>query len=376
MSEILLRARKSLADAELDGLLVSCAVEDSFGRHSQNRRYLSGFSGSTGLALLTKERAIIAVDSRYIEQATSECPEFEIWPTPAERQCDWLPKLIAASGTAGGRIGISRDDMNLSEYLAVTEAAESLDGDMRPEIVAAPRLIEQMRLRKTDEEVKSLNKAIEVADLAYEQVAAELRAGETERQVALAIETAIRKHGGDGVSFDTIVASGPNGSMPHASPTDRELEDGDSIVIDMGALVGGYCSDLTRTTVVGDAPNPRFVEIYGIVFEAQKAAIDGVRPGMSGAEADAFARSVIEKAGYGEQFGHGLGHGVGLQVHESPYLGRTSEDVLDEGMVFTIEPGIYIPGWGGVRIEDVVVLEDGRARVLSQARKLGSTGVD
>ncbi|MGH2610931.1 MAG: M24 family metallopeptidase, partial [Tepidiformaceae bacterium] len=171
-----------------------------------------------------------------------------------------------------------------------------------------------------------------------------------------------------------IVAAGPWGAMPHASPRGEVIREGDGVVIDMGALYGGYCSDLTRTVTVGK-PDAKFRAIYEIVFEAQQAAIEGVEAGMSGVTAHRLASKVIGDAGYGENFGHGLGHGVGLQVHESPYLGESSEDVLEEGMVFTIEPGIYLPGWGGVRIEDVVVLVNGKARVLSHAQKLTPAGV-
>ncbi|MGE3512798.1 MAG: M24 family metallopeptidase, partial [Vicinamibacterales bacterium] len=186
--------------------------------------------------------------------------------------------------------------------------------------------------------------------------------------VAEAVERGVRRHGGDGVSFDTIVACGIRAAMPHASPTGAPVGTG-PIVIDMGAYAGGYCSDLTRTVTIGPA-DAKFREIYEIVFAAQRNAIENVEAGMTGVQAHALAFSVIEAAGYGEAFGHGLGHGIGLEVHEAPYLGKTSTDTLEEGNIFTIEPGIYIPEWGGVRIEDVVVLENGRARVLSGAPKL------
>ncbi|MCC6381571.1 MAG: M24 family metallopeptidase, partial [Dehalococcoidia bacterium] len=196
----------------------------------------------------------------------------------------------------------------------------------------------------------------------------------TERTLAEAVARALQAQGAAGVAFDTIVGAGAWGAMPHATPREVPLGEGRPIVVDMGALVGGYCSDLTRTFVLG-TPDDTFREIYAVVFEAQRQAIERVEAGMTGVQAHALAANVIAEHGYGERFGHGLGHGVGLDVHEAPYLGMTSEDVLEEGMVFTIEPGIYLPGWGGVRIEDVVLLKGGRAQVLSHAAKLSPAGV-
>ncbi|HEX2922875.1 MAG TPA: M24 family metallopeptidase, partial [Chloroflexota bacterium] len=174
--------------------------------------------------------------------------------------------------------------------------------------------------------------------------------------------------GSEGVAFDTIVASGPNASRPHHSPGDRPLQTGEPIIIDWGARVKGYCSDITRTVVLGEA-DKQFKDLYKVVLEAQTRAEERIRAGMAGAKADSLARKVIEAAGYGEQFGHGLGHGVGLAIHESPRVGRASEDVLEDGMVFSVEPGVYLPGWGGIRIEDLVLLQGGKVTVLSHAPK-------
>jgi Xaa-Pro aminopeptidase len=190
----------------------------------------------------------------------------------------------------------------------------------------------------------------------------------TEAEVAWRIEMAVRSRGAESISFDTIVGSGPNAALPHHRAGDRVLQQREPVVIDMGARYMGYCSDLTRTVVLGQ-PDETFKKVYDTVLGAQLTAIETVQAGMTGAEADRLARTVIEEAGYGEMFGHSLGHGVGLEVHENPGVGATSSGRLEDGMVFTIEPGIYLSGWGGVRIEDVVVLENGRARVLSRARK-------
>ena len=210
--------------------------------------------------------------------------------------------------------------------------------------------------------------AVEIADRAMASVAARIKPGMTEARIAWELEVEMRGMGAEGPAFDIIVGTGANGALPHHRADDTVVRRGDAVVIDMGANYEGYNSDLTRTFYVGE-PDDEFMEIYSIVLQAQETAIREVRPGMMGKEVDEIARKVIEGAGYGEEFGHGLGHGVGLAVHERPMAVPTSEDVIEDGMVFTIEPGIYIPGWGGVRIEDIVAMEDGRARVLTGSPK-------
>lgn len=376
MPDRLTRIRAALAEAGLDALYVSCAVDDSFGTHSANRRYVTGFSGSTGYALLSMDRAILAVDFRYVEQAEREAAPrgFELWKTGSRKKKEWLPALFAHAGLAGKKLGLSKADLSLTEYVTIQEAAAEMLPGARPELAPAPPIVEKLRRVKDAEELAALQRSIDICDAAFEAVAPTIEPGQTEQDVALAIETAFRRLGAQGPSFATIVAGGPWSAMPHASPRPEPIRAGEPVVIDMGAFANGYCSDLTRTVSPG-SETPTFREIYAIVHEAQRTAIERVEPGMTGPQAHAAAFDVIAGHGYGEQFGHGLGHGVGLEVHEVPYLGLTSEDTLEEGMVFTIEPGIYIPGWGGVRIEDVVVLERGRARVLSHAKKLIPAGV-
>lgn len=363
-----------MAEAGLDALYVSGPVDDVFGRHAANRRYLSGFTGSAGAAVVTGERAILAVDFRYIEQAEGESVPlgFEVLRI-AGRERTSFAEVVRHAGLAGKRIGLSKADLSYQAYLAIEEAVAEMPAAERPEVVPAPPIIENLRARKSPAELAALQRAIDVADRALTVVQETIRPGQTEREIALAVELAVRQCGGDAVSFDTIVASGAHGAMPHATPRDAPIEAGEPLIIDMGAWVGGYCSDLTRSFTPGEA-SPRFREIYEVVFEAQRNAIERVEAGMSGRDAHELAAAVIARAGYSERFGHGLGHGVGLEVHEAPYLGPTSEDTLEDGMVFTIEPGIYLPGWGGIRIEDVVVLEEGRARVLSHAAKLTPAG--
>lgn len=369
------RLRAAMAEERLDALYVSGPVDDVYGRHSMNRYYVSGFTGSSGVALITRDRAIMAVDFRYVEQAERETAPrgFEVFQAKGRMQA-WLPELVKYAELPGKRVGVSTADMSYAGFLALEKAIRELPWGLRPEVGPASPLIERLRRKKDAEELALLQHAIEIADRAFERVEETIEPGITEREVARQVERAVQELGGSGISFDTIVAGGAWAAQPHATPRDEPIAEGQPVIIDMGAIYAGYCSDLTRTTVVGRL-GPDLRAIYEVVYIAQQRAIERVEAGMRAAEAHELAHAVIREAGYGEQFGHGLGHGVGLEVHEAPYLGTTSEDVLEEGMVFTIEPGIYLPGLGGVRIEDVVVLEDGRARVLSHARKLTPAGV-
>jgi Xaa-Pro aminopeptidase len=229
-------------------------------------------------------------------------------------------------------------------------------------------LVENIRAVKDENELIKIKNAIALADEALAHIVGFIEPSMTEKEVAWELEVFMRTHGAEKLAFDLIVGSGPNGAMPHATVSERVIQAGEPIVMDLGAVIDGYHSDLTRTICAG-RPNDRFKEIYDIVLEAQLTAEQNIRPGMQGKQADDVARQVIEKADYGKEFGHGLGHGVGLAVHEKPGVGRLSEDVLEPGMVFTIEPGIYLPGWGGVRIEDIVVMGKDGVEVLTQASK-------
>jgi Xaa-Pro aminopeptidase len=351
------KVRALLEEQQLDALLIS----DPF-----NRRYLSGFTGSNGYLIVSRFSLQIATDFRYWEQAERQCPEFELFKF-ANPMKDWFANLMRPWG--GHKVGFEAASLS---YGAVQEMRE-LIGDMeagdRAELVPTNGLVEKLRAIKEPAEVAAIERVIALGDAAFEAVAARIEPGWTERAVAWEIEQYIRAHGGDGVSFSTIVAGGTWGALPHARPRDVPLREGEAVVIDMGALLDGYCSDMTRTVCLGE-PDARFKEIYDIVLAAQLAAEAMIEPGMDGEKAHMLAQSVIDEAGYGEQFGHGLGHGIGLQVHEAPRIAKRSEDVLQDGMLFSVEPGIYLPEWGGVRIEDLVVLENGRCRVLTRAPKL------
>ena len=372
MSSNIRRLQAVLEERGLDALLISAPGEEGIGW--DNRYYLSGFSGSTGVLLVTRTRATIAVDFRYVGQAHNECGAsgIEVFESVGPR-AGWFGRFLAHLG-GGSRLGVSTRDLTYAGFLSLTAAVAAMDPDDRPDLLPATGVVEALRSVKAADELSLLQRAIDIGDTAFGRLERGLAPGMTERQAAALFAREVLEAGGDDIAFPTIIAAGPSGAMPHAQPGDALLGEGRPIVCDLGARVGGYHSDLTRTVVLGE-PDARFREIYAIVYEAQRTAIAGVEPGMRAADADALARDVIVRAGYGGQFGHGLGHGVGLAVHEAPYLGSSSEDVLEEGMAFTIEPGIYLPGWGGVRIEDVVVLEGGGARVLSHARKMTPAGV-
>ncbi|MBI1886564.1 MAG: aminopeptidase P family protein [Chloroflexi bacterium] len=362
------RLRERMAEVGLDGFLVGSPVEDTFHTHAANRRYLSGFTGSMGWLLVTAGQAFIAVDFRYVEQAEREAPDFTVYQA-GRWLGTWLAELLSEAGLQGKRVGFNPNEVTVGTYQQMKKTLEAMPPGERPKLLAAPPLVEELRAVKEPEELDLLQRAVDVGDEAFVHVSEVIEPGWTERQVAWEIEKYAREHGADGLSFETIVAAGPWGAMPHAQPRDRRIEAGEPLVIDMGVRVDGYCSDLTRTIVVGEADG-QFQRIYDIVLTAQLTAEELVKAGMSGEEAHMLAHNVIAEAGYGENFGHGLGHGVGLLVHESPSLAKTSKDVLKDGMVVTIEPGVYVSGWGGVRIEDMVVIENGRARVMTRAPKL------
>ncbi len=358
------RLRSLLDEQNLAGLLVT---------EPHNRRYLSGFTGSNGTLLIAAAGgAWISTDFRYWEQAEGQCAPHGFQVVRAGRlPSDWFADFLAPMG--GARLGFEAADVTVDMLRLWRSLIAGLPAGRRPELVPAVGLVETLRAIKAPDEAAAIAHAVALGDAAFEAVAARIEPGWTERRVAWEIEKHIREHGGDAVSFPTIVAGGPWGAMPHARPRDRALEAGEAVVIDMGALAEGYCSDMTRTIVLGRA-DTRFTAVYDIVLTAQRAAEELIEAGMTGGTAHALAHRVIEEAGYGSAFGHGLGHGIGLQVHESPWLRPGSEDVLRDGMVFSVEPGIYLSGWGGVRIEDLVVLEGGRCRVLTHAPKLRFAG--
>jgi len=356
MKDRLKRLRQKLAENELDGIFIS---------QEENRRYLSGFDGSAGYLLVTAKDAILATDFRYTEQAKAQAPDYEIFRVKG-KMADWFAELTGDLDP--GELGFEAEDITFAMHRELAGIARKKD---KFRLKPVKGVVESLRMVKDSGEIEMIVKAAEVNDLALGDVLGGMRAGMTEKEIAWELEKALRERGSEAVPFEIIVASGPNAALPHAKPSERKISAGEPVVIDMGARVGGYCSDMTRTICLNAPANKegRFNKVYSIVLEAQLTAIEMIKEGITGEEADHTARKVIEDAGFGEEFGHSLGHGVGLAVHEKPTLGPGSTEILTEGMVFSIEPGIYISGWGGVRIEDLVVIENGRVRVISQSKK-------
>jgi len=348
------KLRTSITEKGLDALLLS---------QPKNLLYISGFTGSSGWLLISGQNAILATDFRYVEQAKGESPDFEIIQTKRELR-DWLPGLVSDLGWH--KFGFEADFISYEGYHKLSEAIKTKQANL--ELVPTTSIVEQLRSIKDSEELGFITKAVELVDAAFEKAKAIIHPGITEKEAAWQIEKFLRQEGSEGMPFEIIVASGPNSALPHARPTEKTIRSNEPVLIDMGARINSYCSDFTRTLFLGKA-DKTFREIYNIALKAQTIAIQKVESGMDASQADRLARSAIEQAGYGDAFGHGLGHGVGLAVHESPTLGPNSSDYLTDGMVFTIEPGIYLAGQGGVRIEDIVVLENSRARVLTRAKK-------
>lgn len=350
--------RDRFDDYGIDGLLVNSP---------DNRRYLSGFTGTAGSLVISRDQAVLATDFRYIEQATTQSPDFRVLRIFGA--LDWLPSLLRDLGITN--LGFESQHLSFAMHQNITHALESEELDTA--LIPVHALVEDVRKVKDQLEMESLVRAIDISDRAFDEVSKTIFVGQTEREIAWLLEKTMREMGADSPSFDTIVAAGPNAALPHHRPDDTKIQDGSPLIIDMGAKYEGYCSDLSRTLFIG-TPDDRFVSVYDTVLAAQLTAIATVQSGMTGSEADNLARLVIDEAGYGDKFGHSLGHGVGLEIHEQPGVGPGSQTILSDGMPFTIEPGIYITGWGGVRIEDVVVLDDGRARVISKASKLDRLG--
>jgi Xaa-Pro aminopeptidase len=336
---------KSRIDASgLDAMLVT---------DLNNVRYLSGFSGSNGALLVFADdrEAVLATDGRYRTQAAEQAPDLEV---AIERA---VGRYLA--GRAGdesvSKLGFESNVVTVDGFDALTGEVAERGG--KTELVRAAGTVEALREIKDAGEVALLRLACEAADAALKDLVARggLRPGRTEREVSRELEALMLDHGADAISFETIVAAGPNSAIPHHRPTDAVLADGDFVKIDFGALVAGYHSDMTRTFVLGTAADWQ-LEIYQLVADAQRAGREALRPGAELRDVDGAARQLIVDAGYGEQFSHGLGHGVGLQIHEAPGIGATSAGTLLAGSVVTVEPGVYLPGRGGVRIEDTLVV--------------------
>lgn len=343
--------RRRLTREGLDGFLV-VNIE---GSDRPNLRYLTGFTGTAGGLIVGEDGDVFATDSRYTERARREVPDLTVEEISG-RWLDWLADRVESLSLK--RIGIGTHRTSLWLY---RELEKRLKGR---ELVPMDGWVEGLRRVKDPEEVERIAAAAKLTDEGLRWILGRLKPGMTEREVALELEVWYRKNGADHVAFDLIVAFGEGSSMPHYLPGDRELREGDLVLFDIGAKVAGYCADMTRVVALG-RPDPQARAIYELVLEANRTGLEAVRAGITGVEADRAARAVIEEAGHGDKFGHGLGHGVGLEVHEGPRLSPTSEDTLEAGMAVTVEPGVYLPGKFGVRIEDLVVVRPDGCEILS-----------
>ncbi|MGE0556059.1 MAG: M24 family metallopeptidase [Gemmatimonadales bacterium] len=344
------KLRRALADRGMGGMLVASLP---------SIRYLTGFSGSGGMLIVAERATILVTDFRYASQAPAEVgssAEVQIEPKHV-----WGGVRDALARLGVRRIGIERDQLTLA---GVAEL-EPLEG---VEAVPVSGMVEALREVKDEAEITALRDAARLACDALDSILGFIRPGRTEFEVAAELEAALRRRGSEWFAFPTIVASGPRTALPHARCSGRAIQEGDWLLLDFGAQVDGYCSDITRTYVVGAQPDGRQREVYEVVRRAQEAARREIRPGQTGKEADDLARDLIIQAGMGDRFGHSLGHGLGLEVHEGPRLSQRNADPLPVGAVVTVEPGVYFDGWGGVRIEDDVVLRPDGAECLSDGR--------
>ncbi len=348
------KLRQCITDKDIDGIFVS---------QPDNRYYLSGFTGSDGYLLITQQDTILATDFRYIEQAGLQSPDYRIHRISG-KIADWFPSLVTDLKLK--RLGFESEHITFTMYHQLSDALKIEPS--YPNLIPLEGLVESLRTIKEPEEIEFITRAAEIADKAITYIEEIVDTGMTEKEVAWQIERFMRENGSQSIPFEAIVASGPNSSLPHHQPSQRQINPVEPVVIDIGARVDGYCSDLTRTICLG-TPDKTFRKVYDTVLGAQLTAISIIKEGMSGKEVDSLARVVIEEAGYGEAFGHSLGHGVGLAPHEQPNLGPNSMDSLINGMVFSIEPGIYLTGWGGVRIEDLCMMEESKVKLLTKARK-------
>jgi Xaa-Pro aminopeptidase len=338
----------ALESKGIDGILVS---------DLKNIKYLSGFSGSSGYLILTKKERIFCTDFRYEEQAKREIQDFDLLIYKDE-----IHKAIIKKAKS---IGIKI--LGFESTLSYAFYKRLLRKGLR--IKAVSYFVEDLRKIKDLIELKLINKAIERAQKAFKDVKPYIRKGSSEKQIAAMLEEKLKKKGCSPVPFDIIVASGPNSAMPHIRPTEKKIKAGDLVVIDWGGEAGGYFSDMTRTFLINGGDISKKKEIYETVLKANREAIDSVREGRHARLVDMAARNVIKKAGYSDFFRHGTGHGLGLDIHELPRISRIGSESVKSGMIFTVEPGIYVPGFGGVRIEDIVLAEKNGSRVLTTLSK-------
>lgn len=345
------KIRHYLEEQQLDSMIITSPY---------NRRYISKFTGSAGFVIITPNEALLITDFRYVEQAEKQAKEFTI----IEHKADAIEEInVQLTRLQVERLAFEAEHMTVAEF-------RHYETKLQCELVATKGVIEQFRMFKTAEEIAILKDAAKIADDAFEHILSYIHPGVREIDVANELEYFMRKQGATSSSFDIIVASGVRSSLPHGIASEKVITSGELVTLDFGAIYNGYCSDITRTVAVGDISD-QLTEIYKVVLTAQEKAVAAIKPNMTGIEADAIARDYITASGYGDYFGHGTGHGLGLEVHEEPRLSPRSQAQLEVGMVVTVEPGIYIPNLGGCRIEDDIVLtETGNERLTLATKEL------
>lgn len=348
MEKRLIKLRKFMNEHNLHCMLIS---------KPENRRYFSGFSGSAGMLLISKHSNKLLTDFRYIEQATAQATQFEI--VSYSNIGKTLAEVIKDLGVI--QVGFEGDFVTFDGHQELANNLHSIN--------LVPVQLDALRMMKDESEIASIKKAVEIADNAFSQILSFIKPGMSEQEVALELEYYMRKLGAEKPAFETIMASGKRGALPHGRASEKIIEIGDFVTMDFGAVYKGYHSDITRTICMGKA-TPKQQDIYKIVLAAQLAGVQAVAPGKVGKEVDAISRNIIVNAGFGEFFGHGLGHGLGLNIHEDPRLSPANiHTVLMKNMVVTVEPGIYLPDWGGVRIEDTVLVSDEGCQILTASSK-------
>lgn len=347
--EKLTRLREEMEKARIDGFLITSTY---------NRRYMTGFTGSAGVVLISLKAAKFITDFRYVEQAGKQAQGYEIVQHKGTL-IEEVKKQVKEMKIE--KLGFEQEHVTFASYKSYEEAVSA-------QLVPISGVIENLRLIKTPSEIKILKEAANVADRAFTHILNFIRPGITELDVSNELEFFMRKEGATSSSFDTIVASGKRSALPHGVATDKVIEKGDFVTLDYGAYYNGYVSDITRTVAVGK-PSEELIKIYDIVLEAQLRGMAGIKPGISGRQADALTRDLIVEKGYGEYFGHSTGHGIGLEIHEGPALSMRSDLILQPGMAVTVEPGIYLPGIGGVRIEDDTIITIDSNEALTHSKK-------
>lgn len=345
------RVRQEFERLGIDGLLITDEL---------NRRYMTGFTGTAGVALITKDEALFLTDFRYDKQAHEQVANYDV--IIHKSSAGLMGSILDTAKKLNIKnLGFEASDVNYDFY-------SKLKDKSRLNLVPTTKVIETFRLIKTEKEVENIRQAAKISDAAYIHIQGFIRPGVTELEVSHELERFMKKQGADGGSFTFIVASGHRGALPHGVASEKVIEKGEMVKLDFGALYKGYCSDMTRTLSVGE-PNPKLKDIYDIVNGALQHTLDTIKAGMTANEIDSIARDYITEKGYGEYFGHGLGHGIGLNIHEDPFFSQNGTDKLQPGMVVTIEPGIYIPELGGVRIEDDILIKEDGIEILTHSSK-------